>query len=391
MDEAAPLSAPEFGTEAGPEFGYDTPARPGMRLAEVATPALIVDLDIFERNIARMRAFLDQTGLRLRAHAKTHKSVDIARIQMASGGACGICCQKVSEAEAFVRGGITDILVSNEVRGGWRADRLARLAGRARIGVCVDDAASVAELSAAAQRHGTTLGVLVEIDCGARRCGVAPGQAAVALALAVEAAPGLRFDGLQAYQGSLQHIADPEARRAAATQAAAATSATVAALAEAGLACATIGGAGTGSFMIDAELGAVNELQCGSYIFMDADYDRILEQDQGRPGGMENALFVAAGIMSTAIPGKPVCDAGLKAMAFDSGLPRIDAPSLTYLTPSDEHGVLDDPGQTLTVGDTVLLVPGHCDPTCNLHDWFVGIRGGVVECLWPVSARGKLF
>jgi 3-hydroxy-D-aspartate aldolase len=372
------------------EVGYDVPARPGQTLAEIATPALVIDLDAFERNLDRMRDFLAATGLRLRAHAKTHKSVDIARLQIERGGAVGICCQKVSEAEVFVRGGIGDVLVSNEIVGEARARRLARLAHRARIAVAVDDAASVPVLSAAAVAEGVTLGVLVEIDCGAHRCGVAP-AAAAALAEAVARAPGLRFDGLQAYQGGLQHIADPDERHAAADEAARAMRTAVALLAERGLAAATIGGAGTGSFVMDAALGVVNELQCGSYVFMDADYDRIREADDGPPGGMENALFVFAGVMSTAIPGRPVCDAGLKALAVDSGLPRIDDPELRYLAPSDEHGVLDDPTCKLALGDVVALVPGHCDPTVNLHDWFVGVRDGRVECLWPVSARGKVF
>lgn len=374
-----------------PDVGYDIPAKPGMTVSEVMTPALIVDLDAFERNLARMRDFLSRTGLRLRGHAKTHKSVDIARLQMEIGGACGICCQKVSEAEAFVRGGITDILLSNEIQGAARAERIARLAGKARIIVCVDDFSSVAALSAAATAQGTELGVLVEIDCGALRCGVAPGAAAVELAQAVARAPSLRFEGLQAYQGLLQHIADPESRLAGAKKAAEATQDTIALLKAAGLECGTVGGAGTGSFHMDATLGAINELQCGSYIFMDADYDRIRETDNGRPGGMENALFVLAGIMSTAKPGRPVCDAGLKSLAVDSGLPRIDVAGVAYLTASDEHGVLDDPGGLLRLGDRVALVPGHCDPTCNLHDWYVGVRNGVVETVWSVSARGKVF
>ncbi|MEO3388849.1 DSD1 family PLP-dependent enzyme [Mesorhizobium sp. CAU 1741] len=373
------------------EVGYDIPARLGQRIDEVVTPALIVDLDHFERNLRRMRDFIERTGLRLRAHAKTHKSADIALLQISEGGACGICCQKVSEAEALVRAGVRDILVSNEVWGEARIDRLARLAATARIIVCSDDIRSVHELNEAAQRHGSTLEVLVEIDCGAHRCGVEPGAAAVELARAVEKAPSLRFEGLQAYQGSLQHIEDPVERRRQATSAAQATRAVVEMLAVAGIECRTVGGAGTGSFAMDASLGVINELQCGSYIFMDAHYDRVEEEGGGRPGGMENSLFVFAGVMSTAIAGRPVCDAGLKAIAVDSGLPRVDRPGVSYLRASDEHGVLDDPDHVLDLGDWVRLVPGHCDPTCNLHDWYVTIRGERVEALWPVTARGKLF
>ncbi|MBN9044299.1 MAG: DSD1 family PLP-dependent enzyme [Rhizobiales bacterium] len=373
------------------EVGYDIPARPGDPVERIVTPALVIDLDAFDRNIARMKAFLDRTGLRLRAHAKTHKSADIARIQMERGGACGICCQKVSEAEALVRAGISDILVSNEIWGAPRIARLVALAGKARISVCVDDLSSVLSLSDEARRQGQVIGVLVEINCGADRCGVAPGEAAVALARAVADAPGLRFDGLQAYQGSLQHVYDPAERRRRGEAAAALTGNAIHALAAAGLECRVIGGAGTGSFVLDAELGAVSELQCGSYVFMDADYDRVRELDGGKSGGMENALLVLTTVMSVAVPGRPVCDAGHKAHAIDSGLPRIDADDLRYLDASDEHGVIDDPQRKLSLGDRIRLVPGHCDPTCNLHDWFVGVRNGVVETLWPVTARGKLF
>lgn len=373
------------------EVGYDIPARPGDPAERIVTPALVVDLDAFDRNVARMKAFLDRTGLRLRAHAKTHKSADIARIQMERGGACGVCCQKVSEAEALARAGVSDILVSNEIWGEQRVRRLVGLAKTARIAVCVDDLSAVRDLSAEASRQGQTIGVLVEINCGGDRCGVEPGAPAVALAQAVAEAPGLRFDGLQAYQGDLQHVYDAAERRLRGETAAALTKETVRALAEAGLDCAVVGGAGTGSFMLDAELGAVNELQCGSYIFMDADYDRVRELDGGRAGGMENALFVLSTVMSVAIPGRPVCDAGHKAHALDSGLPRVESDDLRYLTASDEHGVLDDPQRRLRLGDRVRLIPGHCDPTCNLHDWFVGVRNGVVETLWPVTARGKLF
>ncbi|MBT9385342.1 alanine racemase [Pseudooceanicola sp. CBS1P-1] len=367
------------------------PALPGDPVSAIRTPALIVDLDAFEANIARMRAFVQDSGLRLRAHAKTHKSADIARIQMRDGGACGVCCQKVSEAEALVEAGVTDILVSNEITGTARAEALARLAERARIGVCVDSLEGVAELAAATAHHDTELSVLVEVDVGAGRCGVAPGAAAVPLARAIAAAPGLIFGGLQAYQGSLQHIADPAARAAAAKAAAQATRDTLKALHAEGFDCATVGGAGTGSFRLDSGLGQVNELQCGSYIFMDADYDRIEEIGGGRPGGMENALFILTEVMSTAVPGKAVCDAGLKAMSLDSGLPRLDAEGLSYLVASDEHGEIADPDDRLARGDRLRLVPGHCDPTCNLYDHYVAVRGDTVEAIWPVTARGCLW
>ena len=376
----------------GAEVGYDVPAALGDRIESIQTPALIVDLDAFERNLARMKRHTEAMGVRLRAHAKTHKSADIARAQMERGGACGICCQKVSEAEALVRAGIRDILVANEVTDPAKIDRLARLGRDARIIVCADDAAAVATLSAAAGRQGTTLEVLVEIDCGAGRCGVAPGADAVALAQRIAGAQNLVFSGIQAYHGRAQHIADPAERRAAITRAVEHARLTVEALRDSGLACAIVGGGGTGSHAIEGSSGVYNELQCGSYIFMDADYGRVRDEDGGVVGGFENALFVLTSIMSRPVAGRAVCDAGLKAHAVDSGLPVVfGRPDLTFTGASDEHGTIDDPHGSLVLNERLRLVPGHCDPTCNLYDWYVGVRDGRVETLWPVTARGKLY
>ena len=375
-----------------PIVGLDIPASVGMPLDEVCTPALIVDLDAFESNAALLRHRLESAGVRLRAHAKTHKSVDIARYQVERGGACGICCQKVAEAEIMVAGGIGDVLVSNQVVDRGKIDRLARLAQRARILVCVDDAGNVDDLSAAAARHGAKLECLVEIDTGANRCGVAPGQTAVAIAQKIDAAPGLSFAGLQAYQGAAQHIRDFDARRRAIEDSTRLARETVGALRDAGLECAIVAGAGTGSYVFESASGLYNEMQCGSYVFMDADYQRVLDVDGAPIAEFANSLFVWTSVLSVARPGFAVCDAGLKVMSAESGLPRVfGEEGIEYVNISDEHGVLSDPSDRLRLGDRLRLVPGHCDPTCNLHDWYVGIRGQRVECLWPVSARGKSF
>ena len=254
------------------DVGLNVPAEIGMALEDVSTPALIVDLDAFERNVRKMGEFATAMGVRHRAHAKTHKSADIARVQKDLGGACGICCQKVSEAEAMVAGGIDDVLVSNQVVDQSKIDRLARLATRARILVCVDDAGNVDDLSAAAIRHGATLECLVEIDVGAGRCGVHSGQPTVELAKKIEQAPALRFSGLQAYQGTAQHVYGFAERKARIVAAIGQVSDTVAMLKAAGLQCNIIGGAGTGTYYFEGASQLYNELQCGSYIFMDADY-----------------------------------------------------------------------------------------------------------------------
>ena len=367
------------------------PATPGIALDAVDTPALIVELDAFERNLARLMASIDGRSVRLRAHAKTHKCAEIARRQVAAG-AIGVCCQKVSEAEAMVAGGIDDVLVSNEVVGERKLARLAALARRARLGVCVDDAGNVGALSAAARRAEAEIDVYVEVDVGARRCGVAPGAPAVALARAVAQAPGLRFAGLQAYQGAAQHLRESTARREAIARAAEAVRATRGALEAAGIACPTVTGAGSGSYLYEIETGAWDEIQCGSYIFMDADYGRN-EWAPPLPR-FEHALFVLSSVMSRPAPERAVLDAGLKASSVDSGLPLVwGHEGLRYARASDEHGVLEiAPGaRAPALGEKLLLVPGHCDPTVNLHDWYVCVRNGVVEALWPISARGALY
>jgi 3-hydroxy-D-aspartate aldolase len=374
------------------------PATVGMLFAEVDTPALVIDLDAFERNLRRMAQFVAGAGVRLRAHAKTHKSPIIAARQVALG-AVGVCCQKVSEAEVMVEGGIGDVLVSNEVAGAAKLDRLAALARRARIGVCVDDAANVAELEAAAAKAGVALDVLVEIDVGARRCGLAPGEPAARLAELVARSPHLRFAGLQAYHGSAQHVREAEARRDAIAKAVACVQETQAALAAVGLEAGTVTGGGTGTYENEAASRIYTELQCGSYIFMDADYARNKRADGGFFDAYEHALFVLASVMSAAVPERAVVDAGLKAFAIDSGMPLPwKLPGAAYHRPSDEHGMLDltQSAERPRRGDKVLLVPGHCDPTVNLHDWYVGVRGlgtsdARVESVWPVAARGAVF
>ncbi len=379
----------------GLEVGYDVPALPGMDAADIQTPCLILDLDALERNIRKMGDYARAHGMRHRVHGKMHKSVDVAKLQETLGGACGVCCQKVSEAEVFARGGIRDVLVSNQVRDPAKIDRLARMPRLgARTICCVDDLANVADLSEAAQHHGTQIECLVEIDCGAGRCGVVTTEAVVEIAKEIDAAPGLKFAGIQAYQGAMQHMDSYDDRKAKIDVAVAMVRDAVAALRADGLECDIVGGGGTGSYYFESTSGVYNELQCGSYAFMDADYGRILDKDGKRidQGEWENALFILTSVMSHAKPGKAIVDAGLKAQSVDSGLPVIfGRDDVKYVKCSDEHGVVEDTDNVLKVNDKLRLVPGHCDPTCNVHDWYVGVRGGKVETLWPVSARGKAY
>jgi D-serine deaminase-like pyridoxal phosphate-dependent protein len=366
------------------------PARVGDAVDDVDTPALIVDLDAFERNLDLMANAARGAGVALRPHAKAHKCPDIADLQI-ERGAVGVCCQKVDEAQAFVEAGIRDVLVTNEIVGAPKLARLAALARKATIGVLVDDAANVRHLGAAARAAGSVLDVLVEIDIGMHRCGVAPGASAAALAELVARTPALRFRGVHAYHGSAQHLRAPAERQAAIREAARLARETKAAIEAGGISCPVVTGAGTGTWQLERDSGVYTELQPGSYVFMDADYHRnALAPNEHH---FEQSLYVVATIMSAPVRERAVVDAGLKAFAFDSGLPQVwGATGIDYVKASDEHGVLAvaadrDP---LQPGDRVWLIPGHCDPTVNLYDWIVGVRGTRVECLWPVAARGAL-
>ncbi|MEL7027037.1 MAG: 3-hydroxy-D-aspartate aldolase BhcC [Pseudomonadota bacterium] len=377
------------------EVGFDVPAAVGMAEADIQTPCLVLDLDALERNIKKMGDYAREHGMRHRIHGKMHKSVDVAKLQERLGGAVGVCCQKVSEAEVFARGGIKDVLVSNQVRDPHKIDRLAQLPKLgARTIVCVDDVANIADLSEAAVRHGTQIECFVEMDVGAGRCGVTTPEAVAEIAQAIDAADNLKFTGIQAYQGAMQHLDSYDARAEKTAIAIDMVKSAVAACEAVDLKPELVSGGGTGSYYFESNSGVFNELQCGSYAFMDADYGRILDKDGARidAGEWENALFILTSVMSHAKVDKAICDAGLKAQSVDSGLPFIfGRTDVEYVKCSDEHGVIADPDGVLKVNDKLKLVPGHCDPTCNVHDWYVGVRNGVVETVWPVSARGKAY
>ena len=375
------------------------PAELGMPLADVDTPALLIDLDAFERNLQRMATLVSRyPGVRLRPHAKSHKSPIIALKQMALG-AVGACCQKVSEAEVLVKGGVSDVLVANEVVGRRKHDRLAALAREATVAVCADNALVIPELDAAAARAEVRLNVLVEIDCGGRRCGVQPGKPAAELAQQIADSAHLTFGGLHAYYGTAQHFRPDAERQSAIASAGERVKETLTEFDRVGLACPIITGAGTGTFETEAASGIWNELQAGSYIFMDADYAKNKRADGGPFDTFEHSLFVLATVMSTPELDRAVVDAGHKALSNDAGFPELPSlPGAKYHRPSDEHGALDLTGcqQRPVLGDKLLLIPGHCDPTVNLYDWYVGIRGlhtsdAHVAELWPVAARGAVF
>ncbi|MBW1699777.1 MAG: DSD1 family PLP-dependent enzyme [Deltaproteobacteria bacterium] len=369
---------------------HTPPAQIGIPLEMVDTPALLIDLDAFERNLKKMAEAVRQMGVRLRPHAKTHKCPVIALKQMAAG-AVGVCCQKVGEAEAMVYGGVCDVHITNEIVGKSKIERLIALAKQATIAVCADDPIHLSAYAAAAQANNINLAVFVEVNVGTPRCGLDPGEPVLKLAKQIQKTPGLCFAGLQAYHGRAQHKRTPEQRKEAIRYTVDCVRRTKAVLEANGIKCRTVTGAGTGTYRLEGTSKVFDELQAGSYIFMDVDYAKNLKEDGQPLNEFEHSLFVYSTIMSRPTRDRAVLDAGHKAVSIDSGMPLIyGMEDVQYTRASDEHGTLklNDPQRDLKIGDKLKLIPGHCDPTVNLFDWYVGIRNNRVECLWPITARG---
>lgn len=366
------------------------PARPGDEIGAIDTPALIVDLDALDANIALMAQHARASNMALRPHAKTHKSVEIVRRQLAAG-AIGICCQKVSEAQALVPSGATDILVSNHIVGGAKLERLAALARNVRITTLTSDIRHVAALEDAARRYDAKIEILIEVDAGDARMGLSDEAALLPLAEAIRAAPHLKLRGLQVYNGPFQHLR-PQADRAAAAKAAAerAERARIT-LESAGMPCEVISGGGTGTFAEDAALGAFTELQPGSYVFMDGDYARNFSADGSPYHPFRQSLFVLTRVLRGSASDFVYVDAGVKALNLDSGMPTVhERPDLVFTKAADEQGRIETlpGGVTPNLGDLLWIVPSHCDPTVNQFDWMVAIRNGRVADVWKVDARG---
>jgi D-serine deaminase-like pyridoxal phosphate-dependent protein len=366
----------------------------GRPAAAIDTPALVIDLDAMERNLARMAAFAAQHGVMLRPHAKMHKSATLAKLQMAHG-AVGVCVQKTSEAEALAALGVNNIYISNEVVSPFKLKRVMALARElqalgGQLAIAVDSLEGLHRLAQAAHGQHAAIRVFIEIDVGHGRCGLAPGAPAVALAHEMALHPALQFGGLHAYHGRAQHLRTVAERQAAIAQVIAHVQTTRAALQAADHAVPLVTGAGTGTFALETASGVYGELQAGSYLFMDRDYADN-ERDPAQPV-FEHALFVKSQVMSVCAS-HAVVDAGHKSHAIDSGLPAVHGLALDYANGGDEHGILRG-AQLPALGDTVWLIPGHCDPTVNLHEHLLGVRGGLehgtVEQIIRVDARGAL-
>jgi D-serine deaminase-like pyridoxal phosphate-dependent protein len=360
--------------------------------AKIQTPALVIDLDIFERNVARMVAHAKHVGIGLRPHAKTHKSVEIAKLQIAAG-ANGICCAKLGEAEALAAGGIPSILLTSPVVTDPGIARVMALNARMpELMVTVDNPSVAARLDVAARAAGKTLKVIVDIDPGMSRTGIRAADAP-ALAALVAAAEGLEYCGLQCYAGQAQHMESPNERRDASLGVLKMIGELRDTLAKAGHAPRIISGGGTGTFDIDPDAHVLTELQVGSYIFMDKQYNDVWEKPGDRVP-FEASLMVQTTVISANRPGLATTDAGFKSFATDAGLPLLvsGAPEgASYFFFGDEQGGIAYPrdGKVLAVGDVVRCVVPHCDPTVNLYDRYHVVRGETLEALWTIDARGR--
>jgi D-serine deaminase-like pyridoxal phosphate-dependent protein len=353
----------------------------GLATQELDSPQLLLDLDVIDANVRRLLEALRGRRVNLRAHFKSLKCGGLARY-LAGLGVHSFLCAKLNEAEVLAGAGIRDIFIANQIVGPHKVRRLAELAKRAEVRVCVDDADNVGQLSRAAREAGATVGVLVEVEMGMKRCGVEPGEPALALARQIHASPGLRFLGLQGYDGHLQMVADPAERRAKCLQSLERLVGTRRLIERSGIPVEVVTGAGTGTWEFVASYEGVTEIQPGSFILMDCVYHQI------RPE-FGCALSILATVISRNA-GRYVLDAGSKAISRDFGTPVIKGhPDDRVLSLSEEHAKVETSDAGVRIGDRREVLPAHCCATMNLHRNCVAVRNGRVEALWPIEASGR--
>lgn len=366
--------------------------KPGWR-QHIDTPALVLDLDVFEANLQAVHEVAEARGIALRPHAKTHKCATIGRRQMAAG-AIGLCCAKLGEAEALADAGLDQLLLTSPITGGAKVERLLALNARLRdLAVVVDDAGNVAELAAATASAGQRLTLLIDCDIGMHRFGVTSPEEALALADDIAAAPGLELAGIQGYAGNIQAMVSYAKRRAASHAAIAILGGVRDALVAAGHPCPIVTGSGTGSYDFDHEPGVFTDLQVGSYIVSDVVYDGI-EQTADGTRRIRPALFVASRVVSRRHGAFATIDAGSKSFSMDGPMPVLaegPTPGSAYGRFGDEFGRLDlsGAGRPVALGELTLWVVPHCDPTLNLFDHYHCVRGDELEAIWPIEARGR--
>jgi len=350
-----------------------------MKLSGLSTPALVLDAGRFRANAEAMNTLLKGSTLKLRPHYKSHKCAAIARWQI-EHGAIGMTCSKLSEAEDLCDAGIEDILLANQVVDPAKIRRLADLAANCRLTVCVDTAENIRALSAAAKFCGSTIHCLVEYETGMQRCGVGTEEEFLALAKEIVAADNLEFDGIQAYVGHVSHMEDEALRRKLVAENDRRLNSLISRLQENGIKVRTVSGGSTGTAAIKAEGGPYTELQAGSYLFLDGAY-RALSLP------FENALFVLTTVVSRH-DNLTVLDAGVKTCGTDQGMPTLVEGTVDEIISSEEHFQLHGCTAAVKPGDKMMLIPGHCCSTVNLHDKIYLFEGDTVVGRIPVTARG---
>jgi D-serine deaminase-like pyridoxal phosphate-dependent protein len=351
-------------------------------LSDIPTPALLVDVAALDRNIARMAAFFAAGSCRLRPHFKAHKTPEIARRQLAAGSCVGITCATVAEAEV-VADLCDDLLLANQIVSADKCSRVAALARRVAVTVAVDSVFGIEALAEASRSAGATVGVLVDVNVGQGRCGVEPGEAAVALARRTASTAGLTLRGVMGYEGHLQPLRDRAEREARTREAMHGLIETARQIRDGGMPCDVVSSGGTGTYDISGRIAGMTEIQAGSYALMDTDYTGV-----GVP--FEQAFSVLGTVVSRPARNRCVADCGHKAMTKDHGHPTVkglDGATVTAL--NDEHAVIAVPASCpLAIGDRIQLIPSHTDPTVNLHDVFYAVEGDRVVDVWPIAARG---
>jgi D-serine deaminase-like pyridoxal phosphate-dependent protein len=359
----------------------------GSSKFDLDTPALLLDLAVMERNIARMAETFGAVGVGWRPHTKAIKVPALAH-KLLAAGAHGVTCAKLGEAEVMAAGGIRDILIANQVVGQTKVSRLVNLLPHADVIVAVDNLANVLELAQAASSAGRRLRVVIEVDIGMHRAGVAPGEPVVDLARRIDACGGLRFSGVMGWEGQTVHIADQSAKQRAVEQSVRLLTESADRCRDAGLAVDIVSCGGTGTYQLTAQLPGITELQAGGGIFCDVYYHDTMHVDH------EYALTVLATVTSRPAPTRIICDAGKKTMSGDAALPRplIDSGIVNSVALSAEHTIIQlaAPDTRLAVGDKMEFIVGYSDTTTMLHDELYGLRDGHVEEVWPILGRGKL-
>jgi D-serine deaminase-like pyridoxal phosphate-dependent protein len=386
--------------EAGAPYqgGEDALVAPQYRgflrksISDLPTPALLIDLDIFERNLQALAGYMKGRPVTFRPHGKAHKSPVIGKLQLGSG-AKGLCAAKLGEADVLVRGGIADVLITAEVVGRLKIERLmGLLAITPDVKAVVDNEQNVVDLSTAALAARRKLKVAIDCNVGQNRTGLGTPEEVVALAQVIARQKGLELVGLQGYGGNNQHVKGFANRRAREVQSNERVVAARQALEKAGFTVQMVSVGGTGSYNIDADFPGITEIQPGSYVFMDTNYNKIGGRDTAEFSEFGNSLSVLTTVISRATAGRAVVDAGGKSLSTDEATPEpMDLTGATYGVSGDEYGALrlQDPSRELEVGDQVRILPGHCDTTVNLHNVYFAVRKGVVEHVWPIEGRGR--